>query len=80
MSKRTDKALLRAIRRAWDKPALLPNTTVINIHEEMARYVRREKAKAWDACYVRICESDLCIAADLKVPRDSNPYRGRAKR
>lgn len=41
--------------------------------------IRRAQADAWDECYVRICESDLVLCADLKVPRDANPYRGRKK-
>jgi hypothetical protein len=60
-----DPSGLLAHSRAWrDKTARIIDAAI-----------RRAQAAAWDKCYVCICESDLAIAADIKVRRDSNPYR-----
>ena len=49
------------------------------IAADIDRAIRRAQAKAWDECYVRLCESDLVMCADIKVRRDSNPYRGKKR-
>jgi len=48
MSKRRDAALKRAIKRAWDEPADAPSEVIANIYVAMLRFVRRERAEAWD--------------------------------
>lgn len=69
----------RLIRKHFDA-TFDGNGEILAAAKDVDHAIRRAKAKAWDECYVRICESALCIAADLKVSRSANPYRGRAKR
>lgn len=60
--------------------AIVSGNQISWLAKKIDRLVARRQAEAWDKCYLRICESDLVLCADLKVERDENPYRKGGKR
>ena len=80
MSKRSDAALKRAIERAWDEPAATPSATIANIYAAMLRFVRREKAEAWDEGARGLLLGPAKFREAHAAFAKTNPYRGRARR
>ena len=80
MSKRRDAALKRAIKRAWDEPADAPSEVIANIYVAMLRFVRRERAEAWDEGARGLLLGPAKFREAHAAFVKTNPYRGRARR